>query len=95
MEGTQLPLPLLFQFYFTLLFGESKAVLENDLFSAQLRKNGKKMTKIIILGEFWKKVGLGKITSLLSTTFRPIFIAINQKNSGNSFVTLYVQQDLN
>jgi hypothetical protein len=38
--------------------------------------------------------GLGKITSLLSATFRPIFIAINWKNSGNSFVTLYVQQDL-
>ncbi len=39
--------------------------------------------------------GLGKITSLLSATFRPIFIAINWKNSRNSFVTLYVQQDLN
>ncbi len=32
------------------------------------------------------KLGLGKITSLLSSTFRPIFIAINWKNSGNSFV---------
>jgi hypothetical protein len=39
--------------------------------------------------------GLGKITSLLSATFRPIFIAINWENSGNSLVTLYVQRDLN
>jgi hypothetical protein len=41
------------------------------------------------------KQGLGKITSLLSVNFRPIFIAINQKNSGNSFVTLYIKRDLN
>jgi hypothetical protein len=41
------------------------------------------------------KIGLGKVMSLLSVTFRPIFIAINRKNSGNSFVTLYVQRDLN
>ncbi len=44
----------------------------------------------------WKYFqGLGKIMSLLSVTFCPIFIAINRKNSGNSFVTLYVQRDLN
>jgi hypothetical protein len=39
--------------------------------------------------------GLGKITLLLSVTFRPIFIAINWKNSRNLFITLYVQWDLN
>jgi hypothetical protein len=55
MEGTQLPLPLLFQFYFTLLFGESKAVLENDLFSAQLRKNGKKDDKNNYFGRILEK----------------------------------------
>jgi hypothetical protein len=47
-----------------------------------------------LFGSFLRKV-LGKITSLLSATFRPIFIAINRKNSRNSFVTLYIQRDLN